>query len=189
MDRRNVLQWMVATGGLAAFSRLSAQDLGDLGVTTHRRLASADRSAVYLTPDEIRTVSAAAECIIPRTDTAGASEARVADFVDVMLGEWYPAPDAIRFRNGLASVNATSREQFGVAFADASERQRVTLVQALDDEVTALRAGRGGNSNAHWFAMLKYLTVWGFCTSEVAMRDVLKSHPRPMTYDGAAPLR
>ena len=63
------------------------------------------------------------------------------------------------------------------------------MVQALDDEVMALRRTAGGAANAHWFAMLKYLTVWGFCTSEPGMREVLRSLPRPMRYDGSAPVR
>jgi hypothetical protein len=180
---------MIATGGLAAFSRLSAQDLDDLGTATHQRLTSTAGAAPFLTPGERLTVAAAAECIIPRTDTPGATDARVAEFADVMLAEWYPAADAARFRDGLASLDATSRGRFRTSFADASPTNQVELVQALDDEVASLRTRTGNAANAHWFAMLKYLTVWGFCTSEPGMRDLLKSHPRPLIFDGAAPLR
>ena len=189
MDRRALLQWMVAAGGLAAFNRLSAHDLAQLGEETHARLALAPGAALALTPQELRTVAAAAECIIPRTDTPGATDANVAAFIDVMMADWYPAADAERFRAGLAALDATSRSRFGVPYADASTAQQVELARALDAEVTALRASRGATANAHWFAMLKYLTVWGFCTSETGMRDVLKSHPGPMRYDGAAPVR
>jgi hypothetical protein len=45
------------------------------------------------------------------------------------------------------------------------------------------------NRSQRRFAVLKYLTVWGFCTSEPGMREVLHSLPRPMRYDGAAPVR
>lgn len=189
MDRRVLLQWMVATGGLVAFQRLSARDLAALGASTHARLTNAQRGAEFLTPAERRIVEAAAECIIPRTDTPGATDARVADFVEVMLAEWYPAPDAERFRAGLAALDATSRATRGVAFTDATATQQAEMVQALDDEVTALRRTAGAAANAHWFAVLKYLTVWGFCTSEPGMREVLHSLPRPMRYDGAAPVR
>lgn len=188
MDRRALLQWMVATGGLAAFDRLSVRDLAQLGEETHARVADASAEPLSLTAQELRTVAAAAECIIPRTDTPGATDANVAAFIGVMMSDWYPAADAERFRAGLAALDATSRARFGVAYADARAAQQVELAQALDGEVTALRASNGTEANAHWFAMLKYLTVWGFCTSETGMRDVLRSYPRSMRYDGAAPV-
>lgn len=189
MERRALLHWLVATGGLAAFNRLSAQDLTELGASTHARLGTGPRSVEFLTPAERRIVEAAAERIVPRTDTPGATDARVADFVDVMMTEWYPTADAERFRAGIAALDSTSRTRFGVSFAESTEEQQVALAQVLDDEVTTLRRTSGAKANEHWFAMLKYLTVWGFCTSEPGMRDVLHSFPHPMRYDGAAPVR
>lgn len=188
MDRRDLLQWMVATGGLAALSRFSPRDLTEMGTAAHARLATAPRVPGALTPDERRIVTAAAECIIPRTETPGATDARVADFVDVMMSDWYPDADATRFRAGLVALDEASRANFSLPYADATTAQQVQLAQRFDDEVTALRRTNGAAANEHWFAMLKYLTVWGFCTSEVGMRDVLKSFPRPMRYDGAAPV-
>ncbi len=43
-------------------------------------------------------------------------------------------------------------------------------------------------ASTHWFGTLKFLTVWGYCTSEVAMKELFHSVPRPTKYDGAAPL-
>lgn len=188
MDRRDLLQWMVATGGLAAFSRFSPRDLSEMGTAAHARLATSPRMPGALTPDERRIVTAAAECIIPRTETPGATDARVADFVDVMMREWYSEADTTRFRAGLATLDAASRASVGLPYAEASTAQQVQLARRFDDEVTVLRRTSGAAANEHWFAMLKYLTVWGFCTSEVGMRDVLKTFPRPMRYDGAAPV-
>ncbi|MFN8580375.1 MAG: gluconate 2-dehydrogenase subunit 3 family protein [Gemmatimonadaceae bacterium] len=189
MDRRDLLQWLVATGGLAALRRLSPRDLGPLGEATHQRLRTTAPVATLLSPDERRIVAAAAEQIIPRTDTPGATDAHVAEFVDVMLAEWYPAADAQRFRDGVAALDATSRSRFGVPFDTAAEAQQVQLVQALDEEVTAIRQQDRSRAAAHWFGMLKFLTVWGFCTSEAGMREVLGTYPRATHYDGAAPLR
>ncbi len=191
MDRRTLLQWMVATGGATALHRFSTSDLERLGEDAHRQLSvGGDRQPRRaLTPDEYAVAVAAAECILPRTSTAGATDARVADFIDVMLADWYPATDARRLRQGLASLDEASRAQFGSTFAAATGQQQVQLVQRLDDEVAALRATSAAQANAHWFGMLKYLTVWGFCTSEAGMREVLRTHPRPNRYDGNAPVR
>jgi hypothetical protein len=62
--------------------------------------------------------------------------------------------------------------------------QQDALLTALDAEVQRLEVDR---RNMHWFGMLKYLTVWGYCTSEVGMKMELHLYPQPMKYDGSAP--
>jgi len=146
MDRRALLQWMVATGGLAAFSRLSARDLVEIGEGAHRSASAAAHATGMLSPDEVRAVAAAAECIIPRTDTPGATDAGVAAFVDVMLADWYPVDDAARFRAGLATLDTTSRARFARPFADLPTGQQVELVAALDDDVSVLRRSAAAGS-------------------------------------------
>lgn len=188
MDRRTLLQWLVATGGLAIAERMSPRDLESLGAEAHRQLQSGDGPAGVLTADEARTVAAIAERIIPRTDTPGATDAGVAPFVSLMLADWYPPADADRFRAGIAQFEASSTREFGGAFADAPEARQVSLVEALDAEVSALRRTNASAANAHWYGMLKFLTVWGYCTSEVAMKELFHAVPRPTKYDGAAPL-
>jgi hypothetical protein len=188
VDRRTLLHWLVATGGLAVVGRRSAIELDAAGRAVHRRLQDGESPSGVLNADETRTVVAVAEQIIPRTDTPGATDAGVAAFVAVMLADWYPAGDAARFRRGLAQFDAESTGQLGSAFADAPAPRQVALVQALDAEVGALRRTDPAAANAHWFGMLKFLTVWGYCTSEVAMRQLFHSLPRPTRYDGAAPV-
>ena len=187
MDRRALLQWMVATGGAAALNRLSAQDLVSLGTSAHERAANAPLAGT-LTSQELRTVEVLAECIIPRTDTPGATDAQVARFVEVMMTDWYPAADAERFQQGIAAFEAGVRTRSGRLFADLPPAQQVQLAQQLDWELNEMRDRRDPAAATHWFAMLKYLTVWGYCTSEVAMRDLFHNIERPMRYDGAAPV-
>ena len=188
MERRALLQWMVSTGGLAAFARLSPRDLVALGEETHDRLRNEPVRGTVLSLDELLAVAAAAECIIPRTTTPGATDAGVSAFIEMMLADWYPKPDVDRFRGGLGVLNKASVSRFSRTFSEATSAQQASLIQSLDDEVATLRRTDSKAANAHWFAMLKYLTVWGFCTSEVAMREVLHTHPRAMRYDGSADL-
>ena len=189
MDRRQLLQWMVATGGISALDRLSVRDLLALGQRAHQREPRVDGVGQALRADEMRTVAAAAECIIPRTETPGATDAHVGEFVDLMLAEWYPMVDVERIRAGLSALDAASLSRFSHPFADRALEQQVEQLSALDAEVAGLRASKDASANLHWFAMLKYLTVWGYCTSEVAMRDTLGSYPRAMKYDGFASVR
>jgi Gluconate 2-dehydrogenase subunit 3 len=186
VERRELIQWMVATGGLAALNRLSPRDLIALGGDAHR---GAIRSAERVLDGKANAmVTVAAELIIPSSDTPGATDAGVAAFIDTMLGAWYPAADRDRFLDGLKALDARSVTMSGRAFLETPAASQLTVLESFDAEVNALRAAHSASANEHWFAMLKFLTVWGYCTSEVGMRDTLKEWPMPMRYDGNAAL-
>lgn len=180
MERREFLEWMVATGGIASLSRLGLRDLEAMGREAH----ATPSFAPVLDAHALAVVTVAAERIIPQTDTPGATQAGVPRFVETMLAGWYPAVDRERFVRGLSVLDERSRARGARNFLALSAADQDALLQQSDDEVTALRASNAADANAHWFAMLKYLTVWGYCTSEVGMRETLQSWPQPMRYDG-----
>ena len=188
MERRELLRWMVATAGVRCLSGLSADDLLAMGTEIHRA-PGVGQAPGGLSAVERRIVIAAAERIIPATDTPGATDADVVAFVDKMLSGWYAPDERARFLAGLRELDTRSRAAHGRGFAESSEPEQVTLLTRFDDDVAALRRNpAGANPNDHWFATLKFLTVWGYCTSEVGMRQALRSWPRPGRYDGCAPV-
>ena len=192
MRRRRALQVL---GALAAFpalpgvSGLSAADLVALGDRVHRSLEDDIHGMAprVLGPAQYRAVATAAEHILPRTRTPGATDARVVDFIDVMLADWYPARERERFLTGLSELDARVGGAYGSAFVDARAEQRMALLAILDGEVSGLRQTDARAAGEHWFAMLKYLTVWGYYTSRVGISQELKVQLMPGYYDGDAP--
>lgn len=176
MERRELIQWLVATAGLRCLESLAPQDLLALGRDVHQR-ASPGR---VLDPHALETVTAAAERIIPATDTPGATDAGVAAFIDKMLADWHTPAERDRFLAGLPELDARARARAAKDFVDCGEADQVAVLTALDDESHA-------GSADHWFARLKYLTVYGYCTSEPGMR-ALGLFPLPWRYDGCAPV-
>jgi hypothetical protein len=188
MERRELIQWLVATAGLQCLDSLAPADLIALGRDVHRRAASRNTALRALSPHAERTVAAAAEQIIPATDTPGATDAGVSAFIDKMLADWHTPAERERFLAGLPDLDTRCRTRGGRDFVDCAVADQVAVLTALDDGVTALRAGGGGTAaNQHWFAILKYLTVYGYCTSEVGMR-ALHLDSLPSRYDGCAPI-
>jgi len=186
MERRDLLRWLASTAGLAALEGLAPEDLLALGREVHGGTAGPGGSV--LSPAASRAVIVAAERIIPAGDTPGATDADVAGFIDRMLAGWFDSSERSRFLDGLPELDKRSRAQGGRDFVDSSEVDQIAVLKALDDELTALRrAGRGGEANRHWFGMLKYLTVWGYFTSEPAARNTLGTYPLPGHFDGCAP--
>ena len=183
MERRELIRWMVSTGGLAAFNRLSERDLVSLGEAMHQQPRTTLKA---LTAAQARLITVAAEHIIPASDTPGATDAKVTQFIDGMMADWYTPAERTSFVNGLAELDTRSRASRKKAFVDCASSDQVALLETIDMEVAGLRRTRGAAANDHWFAVLKYLTVWGYCTSEPGMRKMLKSYPLPMRYDGNA---
>lgn len=182
MDRRQLIRWLVATAGLKCLDSLATADLLLLGRDVHRRAHTRHALSV----DMERTVAAAAEQIIPAGDTPGATDALVSAFIDKMVADWYTAPERERFLAGLHELDTRAHARAGRPFADCAAADQVAILTALDDDVTALRASRGDAvANEHWFAVLKYLTVYGYCTSEAGMR-ALGLYPLPGRYDPCA---
>jgi hypothetical protein len=192
MDRRRALQVL---GSLAAFPTLpgvkglSVSELLALGSRVHRSLDEEGLRATprALGPAQYRAVATAAEHILPRTRTPGATDARVADFIDVMLADWYPTAERDRFIAGLAELDVRANRAYGRPFVEGTRNQRMAILTILDGEVSDLRQTSPRAAGEHWFAILKYLTVWGYYTSRVGITQELKVQLMPGYYDGDAP--
>jgi hypothetical protein len=140
-----------------------------------------------LTAAEYETVSQAAERIIPRTATPGATDARVADFIDVMLADWYNPSDRERFKTGLRELDGLAQNLASRAFAKTTERQQTEMLETLDRELLLRRQSGAAGADDHWFAMLKHLTIWGYYTSRPGIVEELRVEVLPGRYDGNAP--
>ena len=162
MKRRELIQWLVATAGLPSLA---------FGRQVHRRPLRRNLSAHVE-----RTLAVATERILP-----GAADANVGAFIDKMLTDWYTPGERETFLVGLPDLDARCRARAGRDFVDCPEADQVAVLTTLDDQVTA------AGTDEHWFAMLKYLTIYGWCTSEVGMR-ALRLYPLPWRYDGCAPV-
>lgn len=199
MQRRDALRLLAATATLPVLRGLTPHELLALGRKVHE-LAEAPEAAEVLhtlSAHQNRTVVVASERIIPATDTPGASAAHVNRFIDAMLTGWYSAGDRDRLLAGLSELDDRSRKAHGVRFVDCTPTEQIALLRAADDEVSALRRAaatsrasgrsRTANPDEHWFATLKYLTIWGYYTSELAQTRELRVYPLPGRYDGCAP--
>lgn len=189
MLRRDALRLLASTAAIPVLRGLPQSQLLVFGRRIHAAARDAGSSVIRaLNAHQHATVAIAAERIIPATDTPGASDARVADFIDRMIAKWYPTEDRDRFLAGLAELDTRAQREHGRAFIECPPLVQTQLLTALDDEVAALRrtAPDRAAADQQWFAMLKYLTIWGYCTSEVVQTRVLGLYPMPGRFDGCA---
>jgi hypothetical protein len=182
MNRREAL---LALGGAAVF----ADPLFAAGRSLHARLGSGGALKV-LDPHQNDTVVTIAEMIVPATDTPGATAAKVNEFVDLALGEWFDADERTRFLSGLAEVDARCNKRFGKDFTGGTSEQQTEMLQLLDAEVAGLRDAdkqgthREASPSQSFFWNMKRVTLLAYFTSEVGQTEELHNPIIPGRYDG-----
>jgi len=183
MNRRDLLRSLAAALAMPAIPGPAADRL----LAGRRAPRPPGASLRVLDPHQRETVATIAELIIPASDTPGARAAQVDDFIDLLLAEWYPADERARFLSGLGDVDARARAAWGADFLTATDAHRRELLGALDAEVQALQRANQ-HPERHFFQQMKFLTLYGYFTSEVGAKSELHYIAIPGSYDPCAPL-
>lgn len=142
---------------------------------------------VFFNEDQARLVSELSDIIMPKTDTLGAKEVGVPNFIDKMLNECYKKEDQDRFLAGLASFDEEAKKAHGDSFIYLKPEEQLTFVKKYnEDSVKASKEKPGPKS---FFLMAKELTLMGYFTSEVGATKVLQYEAVPGAYKGCIPLK
>jgi len=168
MQRREVLRILAGSAAAAALAPLSPSERLRLGASLH----AAARSGSALNEAQLALVADLAETILPRTDTPGAIDARVPEFIDRLLTLWDTAEERSRFLRGLADID--------VRLAGATSRDQ--LLAALDASLSPAPA----SAEEAW-ARLKSMTVYGYFTSKLVQEEVLHTVILPGRFAGCMP--
>lgn len=182
MRRRDMLK-VIGAAATLPFVPKRADAAVRFAESVHRQLdAERARSGVralhVLSPDQDALVTLIAEMIIPETDTPGATTVHVNEFIDLLLAEWSSDEDRDRFLKGLDAIDHEARASYGKPFVAAAELDRVLLLHAFE----GARESSDGAGRA--YGELKRLTVYGYFTSELVQKNVLKTQIWPGRYDG-----
>ena len=180
LNRRDTIRGLALTVGLAATGWAERAMAAAPAPTTLAWTPTA------LTQDQARLVDVVAELIIPATDTPGARDAGVPQFIDRTVATYYNKGQAERFVAGLTRIDADARAAHGDAFVALTPQQQVELLTRYDQEATAARAQTPGEP--HFFPVLEDLVTVGYFTSEPGATVALKYEPVPGAYHGCVPL-
>ena len=132
-------------------------------------------------PAQQELVARLADAIIPRTDTPGALDVRVPEFIDHVVTDWASEPERRILLDGLADVDARARSLGAATFVGLDPTRQAALLRMLDVE-RAATSGAG-----HAFGQVKSLAVYGYFTSEAVQREVLRTQIVFAAFDGCAP--
>ena len=149
--------------------------------------AAAPQATSLLTPPRARAMEALAEVVVPATDTPGASEAGVSEFVAALVDGWLDDDDRDRFLAGLDTVDPACRERFGSPFAECEPGEQTAFVRGLDQEVTRLREDPAADESQHFFHDVKRFALTAYFTSEAGLA-ALGYRTTFRTFEGCPPL-
>jgi hypothetical protein len=178
VSRRSALKTISAGAGVMALLPLLSEE--GLAAFADIQRAGAAPSLKALTAEQYATLDALVEAIIPADERSpGAKQARVADYIDLLLSE---ADDARRqqWTDGLAAFDADATARFGEPFRrlDAAQVEAI-LTEASRNERAPADVSRGPEPVAKtpleaFFVTAKQATIHGYYTSEIGIHQELK---------------
>ena len=180
MDRRHLLRILGVT---AATAGLSPGQLAALIAPGARRRPE----SAFFTAEQREAVVALAEAIIPETDTPGAGEAGVVEFIEMIVSEWMRSDERERFMRGLAHVDEHAESLSGVRFAYAGEARQTAILSGLEAEGRVLMES-DEDTPTPFFHQFRGLVLSGYYTSEIGMKQELLWQETPGRFEGCVDL-
>ena len=165
MKRRKAIQYVSSILGLA----ISGTTLNAMNRFSALSISYKQQSNLFLTPEQFQLVDEITELIIPETKTPGAKEARVADFINLVLADCYIERDKKIFTDGLQSL-------LNKNFLSLSLLKQSEILETLERESMVARST---SNDLDFWRMLKELTLLGYFGSEVGIKACFDYQPVP----------
>lgn len=190
MDRRDLLKMIMATTGVAM---VGGEAFG------YELKSPVPLSDTIFTHDDVILFNEVAEVILPRTSTPGAKDANVGLMALILANDCYTTRERDTLVKGLQSLNAQSQKSYGSPYLLLSAQQKAEFVTQLDIDAKEYNHKQNiyylsvtpydSNSSddkplAHYFTLIKQLTLFSFFTSKVGATKVLRYEAVPGKYNG-----
>jgi len=155
-----------------AFQRIALL-LGGIALAPELLANALSAPAPFSPPDRKRLLEEMAETIIPTTDTPGAKDAGVADFIAHAVEFCFPKARQERFWGELNSTDDACFKKTGKSFVDCSTEERIAFFTELQSRK------RSDKNEQPFFNTLKMLVLHGYFTSEIGASQALNYDPVP----------
>lgn len=122
----------------------------------------------FFSEQEMKVIVILSDIIIPKDAVSGsATEAKVPEFIEFIVKDMPEHQTPLR--GGLRWLEMQSFKQFNQSFADATEQQRIQLVDQIAYPDKAKPEMKQGVS---FFNLMRDLVTTGFYTSEMGVKDL-----------------
>lgn len=145
-----------------------------------------------LNESQANTLSALVDRILPATETPGAIEVGVDQFIDKILHRVFPDNIQEGYASGLDEFNQYAKSQFNKNFTRLTHAEQDQIITAYEE-----KSGRMPNSiwdftyknsdDFPFYSMTKELALIGYFHSERISKEVLSYNPIPGPFIGCIP--
>lgn len=134
----------------------------------------------FFSEHEMDTIGILADIIVPKDAVSGsATEAKVPEFIEFIVKDM---PDhQIPMRGGLKWLDIYSSKKFEKAFKDIAAKQQIEII----DEIAYPKKARPELAQGvSFFNLMRNLTLTGFYTSEIGVKDIGYMGNTPNQWNG-----
>jgi hypothetical protein len=175
MDRREAIKTVtMLLGGVA----LAGSGLVSAVERAHARIIKPGQQVGAFTAQDVALLDEVADTILPETKTPGAKAARVGPFMAVMVTDTYDDQQQRVFRDGMQQLSG---------FMALAPAQRLARLEQLDREAKTYMDARAQDAPAHFFRLIKELTLLGYFTSEIGCTQAQRYRETPGRFDPCVP--
>lgn len=166
--RRNVL---AAGAGAFGYATLQAEPIrAAIPAVAVYQAEGSGWTPRLLTPAQGELLATLCEHILPRTDTPGARDAAVHEFIDLELS-LADGDEQLAALGGLDWIDRRAQQLHGASFVDLDAARQVDMLREISDEHEAYPSDLA--AGAAFFSDLKRRTLFAFYTSKVGRTEAL----------------
>lgn len=131
------------------------------------------------------------EVIIPKTDSPGAKEAKVVDYIINNLENCIERGDRYIILNGLEDIEKYSLRNFSATFIQCALRDKISVLKHFETKgifsYSLLNKIRRKIFGQSFFEQMKWLTVSGYCQSQLGATQGLAYDHIPVDFLSCIP--
>jgi hypothetical protein len=143
--------------------------------------------------DKRPIIAELAEMIIPRTDTPGAKDANVQDYVIGVMINCTGAKEQNRFVSGIQEIEDYAVDRFGKDFLKCTLKEKSEALKHVADHsgysIAILNKINDRFLGTSFYPKFKALVVEGFCLSKPGATQALAYDQVPGSYEACIPLK
>ncbi len=148
---------------------------------------------MFFTVEQAGTLVQITETILPKTQTPGAADIGVAQFIDKVIGLLLNNDTQQDIVKGIEEIDILAKTRFNKSFKASSTDQKLELLLELDKNAGSYPMTLWGitlekTGPVSFFRHLKRLTLFAYFTSEEIGKGVLRYDPVPGDYLACIPL-
>ena len=148
----------------------------------------------FFTDYEMATITILADIIIPKDEVSGsASDAKVPEFIEFIVKDM--PQHQVPMKGGLRWLDMHCFKRFEKPFKDCDTKQQIEVVEDIaypeieynDEKGNKIKKGKvkpGMAQGVKFFSLMRDLTITGFYTSEMGVKDIGYAGNTPTKWNG-----